>query len=579
MKNASKTLTTVFKYIRRYLVLIFISIILAIISVAAYLYVPIIIGEAIDCIVGKGNVDFNQVFYLLMRTLAVIGIGTLSQWIMTAMNNRITADIVRDIRRDAFKKIIHLPLSYIDKNPVGSVVSRVITDVDTFSDGLLLGFTQIFTGVFTILGTMFFMFSINPLIAVIVIILTPLSIVTANFIAKRTYSMFKLQSETRAEQAAFIDEIIGNQKTVKAFSHENEAIKSFDEINCRLEKYSLKAIFFSSLPNPSTRFVNNLVYAAVALFGALSVIGGDMSVGMLSCLLSYANQYTKPFNEISGVITEFQNALACAERIFSLIDEPSESDDSNSIHGIGSVNGNVKLENVCFSYTKDKELLKNVNVSVKPGEKIAIVGPTGCGKTTLINLLMRFYDVDGGRITVDDFDVRDISRADLRSNFGMVLQDTWLKSGTVRDNIVMGKPDASDSEILEAAKAAHSYGFIRRLPKGFDTVIGEDGGALSQGQKQLLCITRVMLCLPPILILDEATSSIDTRTEIKIQKAFSDMMKGRTSFIVAHRLSTVRSADLILVMKNGNIVEQGTHEQLLAQQGLYYKLYNSQFSH
>ncbi len=579
MKNSSKTLNTVFKYIRRYLVFIFISIILAIISVAAYLYVPIIIGEAIDCIVGKGNVDFNQVFYLLMRTLAVIGIGTLSQWLMAAMNNRITSDIIRDIRKDAFKKIIHLPLSYIDRNPVGSVVSRVITDVDTFSDGLLLGFTQIFTGIFTILGTMFFMFSINPLIAVVVIILTPLSIVTANFIAKRTYSMFKLQSETRAEQAAFIDEIIGNQKTVKAFSHENEAIKSFDDINDRLEKYSLKAIFFSSLPNPSTRFVNNLVYAAVALFGALSVIGGDMSVGMLSCLLSYANQYTKPFNEISGVITEFQNALACAERIFALIDEQSESDDSNAIHGIGSVNGNVKLENVCFSYTKEKELLKNVNVSVKPGERIAIVGPTGCGKTTLINLLMRFYDIDSGKITVDNFDIHDISRADLRSNFGMVLQDTWLKSGSIRDNIIMGKPHATDNEILEAAKAAHSYGFIRRLSDGFDTVIGEDGGALSQGQKQLLCITRVMLCLPPMLILDEATSSIDTRTEIKIQKAFSDMMKGRTSFIVAHRLSTVQSADLILVMKNGNIVEQGTHEQLLSQQGLYYKLYKSQFSH
>lgn len=579
MKKQSKTLASVFKYIRRYLVLIVISIILAIISVAAALYVPIVIGEAIDCIVGKGNVDINRVLSLLIRILWVIVIGALSQWGGAALNNRITSNVVHDIRKDAFKKIIHLPLSYIDKNPVGSVVSRVISDVDTFADGLLLGFTQLFTGIFTILGTMFFMFSINPLIAVIVVILTPLSILTANFIAKRTYSMFKLQSEARAEQTAFIDEIIGNQKTVKAFAHEDEAIKSFDEINERLEKYSLRAIFFSSLPNPSTRFINNLVYAAVALFGALSVIGKGMSVGMLSCLLSYVNQYTKPFNEISGVVTEFQNALACAERIFALIDEQPESDDSSSIHGIGNLHGNVKLENVYFSYSKDKELLKNVSVFVKSGQRIAIVGPTGCGKTTLINLLMRFYDVDSGKISVDNFDIRDISRADLRSNFGMVLQDTWLKSGSVRENIVMGKPDADDNEILEAAKAAHSYSFIRRLPNGFDTVIGEDGGALSQGQKQLLCITRLMLCLPPMLILDEATSSIDTRTEIKIQKAFSDMMNGRTSFIVAHRLSTIQSSDLILVMKDGNIVEQGTHEHLLAKKGLYYDLYHSQFAH
>lgn len=576
MKNQS-VLITVLKHLRKYVFGITASCLLAAVTVAASLYVPIVIGNAIDCIAGKGDVDFDKVYIYLVRTAVVIGFGAIASWLMASLNNRITTDVVRDIRREAFEKITVLPLSYIDSHQNGDIVSRVISDVDTFADGLLMGFTQLFSGVLTILGTLFFMFSIKPLIAVIVMVLTPLSMLTANFIAKKTYSMFRVQAEMLGKQTSFIDETLGNQKTVKAFSHEERSKSDFDSINNELEKASLKAVFFSSLVNPSTRFINNLVYASVALSGAFFAISGSMTVGMLSCFLSYANQYTKPFNEISGVITELQNAFACASRIFDLINEKPRVPDKESSVDLGSAKGNVDMENVSFSYTESQKLLENLNLSVKNGQRVAIVGPTGCGKTTIINLLMRFYDVNTGSIKVDGHDIRDVKRRSLRQNYGMVLQDTWLKSGTIRENITLGKPHASDSEVLQAAKSAHSYSFIRRLPNGFDTYIGEDGGMLSQGQKQLLCITRVMLCLPPMLILDEATSSIDTRTEQKIQQAFAEMTLGRTSFVVAHRLSTIQSSDVILVMKSGNIIEQGTHNELLEKGGFYKTLFTSQF--
>ncbi len=572
------THTTVLRYIKRYRILTVLTVLLAAVSVAASLYVPIIIGDTINAIVDRGNVDFALIIPLLTQAGIVVLISAVAQWIMSTVNNKITYSVARDVRNRAFRKIESLPLSYIDSNPVGGIVSRVIADVDQFTDGLLMGFTQLFSGVLTIVGTIVFMFVIDPVIAAVVVVLTPLSVFTANFITKRTYNLFKAQSATRGEQTVFVEEMLGGQKIVKAFSREKRALADFDEVNDRLEKVSLKAIFFSSLTNPSTRFVNNLVYAAVALVGAFSVIGGGMTVGMLSCFLSYANQYTKPFNEISGVVTELQNALACASRVFELIDEPSEMPDSADAVELGEATGAVKLTDVEFSYTPEMELIKGFSLDVESGKRIAIVGPTGCGKTTVINLLMRFYDVNGGSISVDGTDIRDVTRRSLRRNFGMVLQDTWLKSGTIRENIVMGKPDATNEEVKAAAKAAHAHSFIKRLPQGYDTVIDEDGGGLSQGQKQLLCITRVMLCLPPMLILDEATSSIDTRTEIRIQKAFAEMMKGRTSFIVAHRLSTIREADVILVMRDGNIVEQGKHDELLAKGGFYAELYNSQFA-
>lgn len=553
------------------------SVLLAAAVVAGTLYIPIVIGDAIDCIVEKGNVDFAAMSPLLLRAAVVAGITAVCQWLMNTVHNRIAFGAVRDLRNAAFRRIEELPLKFLDAHPSGDIVSRVIADADAFADGLLMGFTQLFTGVATILGTLVFMLSIDPGITLVVVVLTPVSLLCARFIAKRTYSMFRLQSATRGEQTALIDEMIGNQKVVKAFSHEEEALAKFDEINGRLEKCSLRATFFSSLVNPTTRFVNSLVYAGVGLTGALAAIGGTLSVGALSCFLSYANQYTKPFNEISGVVTELQNALACAARLFELIEEPPQEPDGGNLV-LREVEGNVALENVSFSYTPERKLIESLNLSVKPGQRIAIVGPTGCGKTTLINLLMRFYDVNGGRIAVEGEDIRSVTRASLRASYGMVLQETWLKSGTIRENITMGKPDATEEEIVAAAKAAHAHGFIRRLPNGYDTVIGEDGGSLSQGQKQLLCITRIMLCLPPMLILDEATSSIDTRTEVRIQDAFSRLMKGRTSFIVAHRLSTIRDADVILVMRDGNIIEQGSHEALLRQGGFYAKLYNSQFA-
>lgn len=577
----------VLKYLKKYRVLFSISLILAIAIVALTLYVPVLVGDAIDLAIGKDNVDFNGIYNILLKIGIVAGITALLQWLMNVCNNRITFGIVRRLRRDAFNKIQELPLSYIDSHPVGDTVSRVISDADQFSDGLLMGFSQLFTGVLTIIGTIAFMVSINLSITLVVIFVTPLSLFVAAFIAKNTHSLFAQQSKTRAEQTALIDEMIGEQKVVAAFSHEDEAIEQFDEINGRLAKCSLKAVFYSSLTNPSTRFVNNLVYAGVTLVGALICVsgGGDfitglpLTVGALTSLLSYANQYTKPFNEISGVVTELQNALVCAARVFELIDAEPQIPEAENAYDLeaNEVDGRVHIENVEFSYTPERELIKDFNLSIENGQRVAIVGPTGCGKTTVINLLMRFYDVDSGKIEVSGHDIRDLTRSSLRQSYGMVLQDTWLKTGTIRENIAMGKPDATDEEIKAAAKEAHAHSFIRQLPKGYDTVIGEDGGALSQGQKQLLCIARVLLCLPPMLILDEATSSIDTRTEMKIQDAFAKMMKGRTSFVVAHRLSTIKEADVILVMNNGKIVEKGNHAELLKNEGFYAKLWNSQF--
>jgi ATP-binding cassette subfamily B multidrug efflux pump len=574
------TLKKVLHYMKHYIPLLVLSVILATVSVALTLYFPILTGRAIDLILAKGRVDFAGIIVLAKQGVIVIAITAAAQWIMNMCNNRMTYNIVRDIRKDAFDKIEKLPFSYIDSHSHGDMVSRIIADVDTFADGLLMGFTQLFTGLATIIGTLLFMISINIKITLVVVILTPISLFVASFIAKKTYSMFQLQSKTRGEQTALIEEMIGNQKVVQAFNHEDEALEEFDEINNRLQKYSLRATFFSSLVNPSTRFVNSLVYAAVGITGALAVIlkGGAFTVGNLSCFLSYANQYTKPFNEISGVVTELQNALACAARIFELIEEPAEVADDADAYVLKEADGTVDIEDVYFSYVPDQHLIEDFNLHVKPGQRIAIVGPTGCGKTTLINLLMRFYDTNSGRIKVSGHDIMHMTRHSLRANYGMVLQETWLKKGTIRDNICMGKPDATEEEMIAAAKASHAHSFIKRLPHGYDTLISEDGGNLSQGQKQLLCITRVMLCLPPMLILDEATSSIDTRTEIRIQKAFLTMMQGRTSFIVAHRLSTIREADVILVMKDGKIIEQGNHETLLAQNGFYANLYNSQFA-
>ena len=578
MKDSSmKTLRRVLRYLKKRWHMLAASIVLAAASVAGTLYVPILVGSAIDCILGPGAVAHAQIMTLLSRVAAVAGITALLQWLMSDLNNRITFGVVRDVRRDAFEKLQILPLSYLDAHPSGELVSRIIADADQFADGLLMGFTQLFTGVVTILGTLFFMLRIHWTIALVVVVLTPLSLFAAKFIAGRTYSMFKLQSATRGEQTAHMDEMIMNQKVVQAFSHEAESLEKFDEINGRLEKAALRATFFSSLTNPVTRFVNSVVYAAVALTGALAAVGGGITIGSLSTLLSYANQYTKPFNEISGVVTELQNALACAARIFAVIDEPAQTPDAPDAAELSDVKGSVELRHAAFSYVPDKRLIEDLSLTVRPGQRIAIVGPTGCGKTTLINLLMRFYDVDGGEIDVEGTDIRKLTRRSLRASYGMVLQDTWLRSGTIRENICMGKPDATDGEMIAAAKAAHADSFIRRLPDGYDTVITEDGGSLSQGQKQLLCITRVMLCLPPMLILDEATSSIDTRTELHIQAAFARMMQGRTSFIVAHRLSTIREADVILVMKDGHIVEQGRHAELLRKNGFYARLYNSQF--
>ena len=575
IKAKKGTLKKVLHYVGRYKPHLAFSIILAAVSVAATLYIPVLAGRAIDNIVDERNVDFAALKPLLIGIGILAAVTALAQWIMNALNNKITFCVVRDIRNAAMRRIQILPLSYIDSHPAGETVSRIIADADQFADGLLMGFTQLFTGVITILGTIGFMLSINVKITLVVVLLTPLSLFVARFIARRTYSMFRAQSETRGEQTAFIEEKIGSQKVVKAFTREARTLEEFDEINDRYAKRSLKAIFFSSITNPSTRFVNSVVYAAVGLTGALFAVKGAISVGGLTCFLSYANQYTKPFNEISGVVAELQNALACAERLFELVEQPPQSPDKADAVTLTDAKGNVAMQNVAFSYVKDRELIKNLNLNVKAGSRIAIVGPTGCGKTTLINLLMRFYDVDGGVIAVDGIDINDITRSSLRRSYGMVLQDTWLKDGTVRENIAMGKPDATDEEIIAAAKASHAHSFIKRMPQGYDTVISDENSGLSQGQKQLLCIARVMLCLPPMLILDEATSSIDTRTEIKIQQAFSRMMQGRTSFVVAHRLSTIKNSDLILVMKDGSIIEQGTHAELMEQSGFYAALYNS----
>ncbi len=566
-------------YIRRYWIYLGISILMAALTVGLTLYVPILVGDAIDLIIGKGMVDFQGIAHILMKMAAAVGITAAAQWLMNVCNNKMTYGIVRDIRDEAFRRIEALPLKYIDAHSYGEVVSRVIADVDQFADGLLMGFTQLFTGVVTILGTLAIMLTINIGITAVVVCITPVSFLVANFIAKKTYHMFKLQSETRGEQTALIDEMVGSQRVVQAFGYEDKAMKRFDEINDRLQKCSLKAIFFSSITNPATRFVNSLVYTGVGITGAFLAIRGNISVGMLSCLLTYANQYTKPFNEISGVITELQNALACAGRIFELIEEKPQEPDAENALTLTKVKGNVALKDVWFSYVPDKKLIQGFHLQVNPGQRVAIVGPTGCGKTTIINLLMRFYDVDKGSIQVEGTDIREITRKSLRTSYGMVLQETWLKTGTIRENIVMGKPDATDEEVVAATKAAHAHSFIKRMPEGYDTVISEDGGNLSQGQKQLLCITRVMLCQPDMLILDEATSSIDTRTELKIQNAFAKLMENRTSFIVAHRLSTIQEADIILVMKDGNIIEQGNHESLLAKGGFYAELYNSQYMH
>lgn len=573
-----ETLIKVLHHLKKYRIYLILSILLAALTVALNLYVPKLTGNAVDLIVSKGHVDFPGV----LRIVVQIGVCTLitaaAQWIMSTLNNKMTYQIVADIRNEAFQKIEILPLKYIDEHSNGEIVSRVIADVDQFADGLLMGFTQFFTGVATIVGTLVFMLSINIPITFVVVLVTPLSFFVAGFIAKKTFTMFKLQSETRGEQTALIEEMIGNQKVVQAFGQEDASLEKFDEINGRLQKCSLQAIFFSSLTNPCTRFVNNVAYAGICLTGALAAIQGRMSVGQLSCFLSYATQYTKPFNEISGVITELQNAIACAGRVFDLIEETPQIPEKEDAVVLSDVKGNVTLSDVSFSYTPEQKLIENFSLDVKPSQRIALVGPTGCGKTTIINLLMRFYDVNSGSISVEGTDIRDMTRHSLRAGYGMVLQDTWLKAGTIRENIIMGKPDATEEEIIEAAKASHAHSFIMRLPKGYDTVISEDGGSLSQGQKQLLCITRVMLCHPPMLILDEATSSIDTRTELKIQHAFAQLMEGRTSFIVAHRLSTIREADVILVMKDGHIVEQGTHDTLLAKNGFYAELYNSQFA-
>ena len=577
-RGQKETVLKVLQYIKKYWIYLVLSILMAAITVRLTLYLPILTGRVIDLIIDRGMVDFAGVFQILKKMAVAIAITAAAQWIMNVCNNKMAYRIVQDVRNEAFRKIEILPLKYIDGHSYGEVVSRVIADVDQFSDGLLMGFTQFFTGVITIIGTLGFMLSVNVWITCVVVLITPLSFLVASFIAKKTYTMFQLQSETRGEQTALIEEMIGNQKVVQAFSHEDEAVESFDEINGRLAECSLKAIFYSSITNPATRFVNNLVYAGVAVTGALYAIRGGISVGQLSCFLSYASQYTKPFNEISGVVTELQNAIACAARIFALIEEEPQIPDREDALTLGHADGRVDLEHVDFSYVPDRKLITDFNLSVQAGQRIAIVGPTGCGKTTVINLLMRFYDVQSGRICVDGTDIRDVVRGSLRANYGMVLQETWLKAGTIRENIVMGKPEATEEEIIAAAKLSHAHSFIKRMPLGYDTVIGEDGGNLSQGQKQLLCITRVMLCLPPMLILDEATSSIDTRTEIRIQQAFATMMKGRTSFIVAHRLSTIREADVILVMKDGNIIEQGNHETLLKQNGFYATLYNSQFA-
>lgn len=580
MENKSSqtaTLLKVLSYIKKYKLYIILSLVTAAVTVASSLYIPILTGDAIDYIIGPGKVDYSAILKIIIEACVVMGITAISQWIMNTCNNRITFHVVRDIRDEAFKKIEILPLKYIDANSYGDIVSRVIADTDQFADGLLMGFTQLFTGVLTIVGTLGFMLSINAGITLIVVLITPLSLFVASFIAKHTFSMFKLQSQTRGEQTALIDEMIGNQKVVQAFGYQDDSLARFDVINDKLQHYSLRAIFFSSITNPATRFVNSLVYAGVGIFGAFFAINGRLTVGQLSCFLSYANQYTKPFNEISGVITEIQNAIACAARIFELIEEEPQIPDSDNAITMPAVKGNIDIEHVYFSYVPDHPLIEDFNLKVKPGQRVAIVGPTGCGKTTLINLLMRFYDVNSGTISVDGTSIMNMTRHSLRQNIGMVLQDTWLKTGTIRDNIVMGKPDATDEEVIAAAKASHADSFIKRLPDGYNTWITEDGGSLSQGQKQLLCITRVMLCLPPMLILDEATSSIDTRTELKIQHAFAQMMQGRTSFIVAHRLSTVREADIILVMKDGKIIEQGRHEELLAKGGFYATLYNSQF--
>ena len=568
----------VLKYIRKYTPALVLSLLLAGLTVLLTLYIPILTGNAVDLIIGKGQVDMPGIFSIMKKIAIVMIITAVGQWVMNTCNNYITYHVIRDIRTDAFAKLEILPLKYLDAHAYGDIVSRVIADVDTFADGLLMGFTQLFTGVLTILCTLGFMLVTNVPITLVVVCITPVSFLVAKFIATKTYSMFREQSETRGEQTSLIEEMIDNQKIVNTFSR-GEAVKSkFGEINGRLQKCSLKAIFFSSITNPATRFVNSLVYAGVGVFGALVAIKGGISVGRLSCFLSYANQYTKPFNEISGVVTELQNAFVCAGRIFDLIDEEPQVPDAADARVLEDAQGNVDLKNVYFQYVPEKKLIQNFNLKVTPGQRVAIVGPTGCGKTTVINLLMRFYDVNSGSIKVDGTDIRDITRGSLRTNYGMVLQETWLRSGTIRDNICMGKPDATEEEIIAAAKASHAHSFIKRLPQGYDTVITEDGGSLSQGQKQLLCITRVMLCLPPMLILDEATSSIDTRTEIKIQNAFAKMMEGRTSFIVAHRLSTIQSADVILVMKDGNIIEQGNHETLLAKDGFYANLYNSQFA-
>ncbi len=578
-----QTLLKVLRYIKPHSFWLVLTVIMAVVSVALTLYLPILTGEAVDWIaqmtLKDGSAGGWPVFFSLLKKMAaVIGLTAFAQWIMNICNNRIVYNVIQDIRKKAFRRIEELPLKYLDAHSHGDIVSRVVADVDQFADGLLIGFTQLFTGVVTILGTLIFMLSVHMGITVVVVVITPVSLFVASFIAKKTFHMFQLQSETRGEQTALIHEMIGNQKVVQAFNREEKTLERFDEINERLQKCSLRAIFFSSLTNPCTRFVNSLVYTGVGLTGALAVIGGGLSVGQLTCFLSYANQYTKPFNEISGVITELQNALACAARVFELMEEKPQLPDAEQAVVLTDAVGRVNLTDVAFSYVPEKKLIEDLNLQAEPGQRIAIVGPTGCGKTTIINLLMRFYDVDGGSICVDSHDIRNITRKSLRTSYGMVLQDTWLKRGTIRDNIIVGKPDATMEEIIAAAKASHAHSFIRRLPKGYDTVIGEDGGSLSQGQKQLLCITRVMLSLPPMLILDEATSSIDTRTELKIQKAFATMMEGRTSFIVAHRLSTIQNADVILVMKDGHIIEQGNHQELLEKNGFYANLYNSQFA-